>query len=1701
VQYMQALRVRLASYARRPKPRAYRRVRAWFVTQTRRTQVGVVIGILLLPSMIALFHVIGILRLEPRYQLAETAMLGKTSKTLAKKVSYDKKKNAYIFNKEAVKSTQKGPAAALSTQTTSDASTAKDNSYTASVTKGDNGTVTVSNPELDVSFSIVPTFHTYEGRQYSNRLSYPLKDTDASVVYSFKNNGIKEDVMLTKNIGDTLSLQYELKLPKSLATHAMTDGGIGVYSADPILYSNVTFGSDKDQALVEKAKENGAKNNLVFVIPSPTITQAHPSNKASPTARFTLDTPAADGSQLFTMHAKGLNRANYPLSIDPSIVVSSASDFMTGNNEDNITYTTGSAARDAIATGGALSPWTTTTGFTGYRSGHTSVAYNGYMYIIGGFGASGYLADTQYAPINTNGTLGTWTATTSLPIGRQGHTSVAYNGYMYVIGGDVNSTYSNDTQYAPINANGTLGAWTASTNFTTSRFGHTSVAYNGYMYVIGGYTFGTAVADTQYAAINANGTLGAWATSTSFTTARYGHTTVAYNGFMYIMGGYTSATYLADTQYAPINANGTLGTWTASTSFTGLRYQHTSVVDNGFVYIIGGTGPGNYADTQYAPINANGTLGAWTASNSFTTARYQHTSVAYNGYVYILGGQGAPPDVQMSNIASIGNISLWTATTALSAGRYQHTSVVYNGYMYVIGGKTNSGFMSDVQYAPINANGTLGAWTATTSFTTARSIHTSVAYNGYMYVMGGFNNAYLASTQYAPINANGTIGAWTATTSFTGTRSGHTSVAYNGYMYVMGGYNGSAYLADTQYAVINANGTLGTWTASTSFTTGRQGHTSVIYNGYVYIMGGQGAGTYNDVQYAVLVANGTVGVWASTTSFTTARTGHTSVVYNGYMYILGGDNGGPLADTQFAVINANATLGAWTATTSIPTARYTHTSVVYNGYVYVTGGSIGTTVYNADTQYAPLIGVTSGAVSAWTATTSFPTARLAHTSVAYNGYMYVVGGYGASAPLSDVQYAPIAANGTLGAWTATTSFTTARNAHTTVVYNGYMYVMGGLNATPAALNDTQYAPIAANGTLGAWTATTSFTTARAAATSVVYNGYVYMIGGKNTAGTAFSDTQYAAIAANGTIGAWTATTSFTNARSYHTSVVYNGYVYIIGGYTGSANLNDTQYATLNANGTIGAWAATTSFTTGRYGHTSVAYNGYVYVMGGYNGTAFLNDTQYATLNANGTIGAWSTAASFTTSRYFHASVVYNGYVYIIGGYTGTANLADVQYASIAGLSATTGTWATTSAFTTTRFANASVAYNGYMYVMGGYNGTTYLADTQYAAINANGSLGAWATTTSFTTGRYGHTSVVHNGYVYVMGGYNGTTYLADVQYAPINANGTLGVWTATTGFTGIRYLHTAAVYNGYAYVIGGYNGVALADTQYAPINANGTLGAWTASTSFPTARYGHSSVAYSGYVYVMGGYTGATPLNDTRYAVINANGTLGAWATTTSFATIRNYHTSVAYNGYMYVMGGYSGGALTDTQYAPINANGTLGAWLTNPSLIGNRYEHASVIYNGYVYVLGGNDGTGALNTVQYVAMGPPTPAAVAHYSRLFDIGTVSGLTSIAATYTGGGNADLSFVTADATGVFTGSRTISNYISGTSIALTGTARYVRVRVALSDDNNKAQSAAVGTAITNITLNYTAQHTPVDSYLRGGTYFNGGVKQPFDTLPE
>ncbi len=1100
---------------------------------------------------------------------------------------------------------------------------------------------------------------------------------DARVVYKFKGNGVKEDILIDRVRTDTVAFDFCIDMDPALEARLDGKGNLLIYGPDGVLAGFIQAGDDESAQRVLTARQNAPKNRLLYVIPAPVVFDGRGTRQIDK-ARYALN-----GTTL-TLHASGLSGLPTPVTIDPSIVVTTTADFTSGNNEGMISFDTDAISRE-VPSGGGVSAWTTTTGFSTARSAHATVAHNGYLYVIGGWDGANTIGDVLFAPINPDGSIGAWAATSSLdPYPKDSHTCHAYNGYMYVICGKENGTPRQEIMYSAINADGTLAGWSTAGTFYSPRYNHTSVIYNGYLYIIGGRNSTQCFNDVYFAPIRANGTVGGFTATTGFTTARAEHASVAYNGYLYVLGGNDGTNLLNDIQYAPINADGSIGSW-ATTGWLGMigREYHSVVAANGYLYILGGylTGGAFTAAAQYAQINSNGTIGELAATESFTTARYDHTSVAYNGYLYVLGGYDGSVhnDVQYAAIDADPTLHQWGVTTDLPAPSYYHASYVYDNVVYVVGGLKSGAASGEILTAPISSSGGLGAWEADNRpLDFPRYHHSVAAEGGRAYVIGGNNGtSYLQS-----IERNYEIDDSYEDRPLPTRRSGQTSILYNGYLYVMGGYEGGTgtYLNEVLMAPIGDYGglTIGPWTTTTPFATGRGWHTSSVYNGYLYVIGGIASGSVclNDVQYAPINADGTLGAWTTASSFASPRHSHTSAAYNGYLYLAGGrDQSNYFNDVQMAVINLDGTIGPWTSSLSFPTPRCGHTSFAHNGSLYIIGGLDSGSSPLSDCKYS--VANPKGTIGQWSTTTGFATPRSAHAAVSYNDYLYILGGGNDTERFNDVQYAQISASGAVGAWTTTSSFATQRSDHASVAHDGYIYIIGG-NDGSTYLNDVQMAPLNADGTVGAWTTTTSCTTTgRSGHAALVYNGCLYVIGGRSDPYSYLSDVQYAHINPDGTVGSWSATTSILSGRSGHKAVAHNGFLYVLGGYDGEKQLGTVEAAPINANGTIGSWRRLNSydrFACVESTEGAVELNGYLYVLtgcefcfeydpwnGGCKDWGYLSVFfQYAPLFSDGSIGMWERTTPYSTGR-AAALTRSNAYLYLTGG--GPMNYSGGEYSN------------------------------------------------------------------------------------------------------------------------------------------------------------------------------------------------------------------------------------------------------------------------------------------------------------------------------------------------------------------------------------------------------------------------------------------------------
>lgn len=264
-------------------------------------------------------------------------------------------------------------------------------------------------------------------------------------------------------------------------------------------------------------------------------------------------------------------------------------------------------------------------------------------------------------------------------------------------------------------ASPSLGSWTATTTYPLGAEGLSCPTYNGYVYCVGGYN-GAYVANTYYAAISSSG-IGAWAPSTPYPTALFSPSCVAYNGYIYCTRGSpdTSLSY-----YATISSGG-IGSWTSTTSYPISGYSSGSgcVADNGYIYCVSGKTGGGGSTLSYSASLSSSGIGTWSATTSYPIAVWAQTCKIYSGKIYCAGGYPNTNAAYYATVSS-GNIGSWIATNSYPLSVYPKC-VVYNGYDYCVGGGTSGADASgvaNVYYAPISAGG-IGGWISTTSYPVA----------------------------------------------------------------------------------------------------------------------------------------------------------------------------------------------------------------------------------------------------------------------------------------------------------------------------------------------------------------------------------------------------------------------------------------------------------------------------------------------------------------------------------------------------------------------------------------------------------------------------------------------------------------------------------------------------------------------------------------------------------------------------------------------------------------------------------------------------------------------------------------------------------------------------------------------------------------------------------------------------------------------
>ncbi|MBI3903497.1 MAG: hypothetical protein HY306_11265 [Nitrosomonadales bacterium] len=301
-------------------------------------------------------------------------------------------------------------------------------------------------------------------------------------------------------------------------------------------------------------------------------------------------------------------------------------------------------------------------------------------------------------------------------------------------------------------------------------------------------------------------------------------------------------------------------------------------------------------------------------------------------------------------------------------------------------------------------------------------------------------------------------------------------------------------------------------------------------------------------------------------------------------------------------------------------------------------------------------------------------------------------------------------------------------------------------------------------------------------------------------------------------------------------------------------------------------------------------------------------------------------------------------------------------------------WKDTSPLNHARAGVASVHVKNHVYIIGGYAGRDWLATTEYAKINKDGTLGPWQYGPQLNEERGFMSAIVHDDYVYVVGGGNGPSghhLLNSIERAHINKDGTLGPWvTEKNGMMVGRRCSKILATDKELYSFGGFGGVLLDSVEHAAWQPDGSLGEWHVDAEVMTIpRYVNSVKKEGDVFFVLGGHdqTKGVGITNVEWSRPNPDGSMQKWQATTPMQQGRYGFLTSAYGDYLYALGGLSGMEYLDTiERTTVGKDGQLSPWKVIGTLDQQRANFGVIDDDKRIYIIGGSSHDGFIANAVY---------------------------------------------------------------------------------------------------------------------------------------
>lgn len=610
--------------------------------------------------------------------------------------------------------------------------------------------------------------------------------------------------------------------------------------------------------------------------------------------------------------------------------------------------------------------------------------------------------------------------------------------------------------------------------------------------------------------------------------------------------------------------------------------------------------------------------------------------------------------------------------------------------------------------------------------------------------------------------------------------------------------------------------------------------------------------------------------------------------------------------------------------------------------------------------------------------TPLPQILYEHAAVAANGHLFIVGGRNGDGLQATVYRAAILVDGVLGAWQIMPPLSQPLHHHALVKAGSGLFVIGGQRSQgPDEAVATVYrATVAANGDLSNWVelAETPLPQPLVGLDAGVVNGYLFVIGGRNSDGQRLSTVYQAPLKADGTLGAWTSAISLPIALSGHAVVGAGNCLFVTGGRSDLDLRREVYSAAISGDGEITAWQELTSarLPQSLADHTATAVGGQLLVVGGSSSPpAQAQDEVYrAAINADCTLEPWGalTEASLPQPIQDHATATAGGYLFVTGGHQyGNSDQYDTVYQAAVISGQNLGGWRELRQASLPQpvYAHAVAPGEDYVFISGGIGGSGVQSSVYRAITPAEGQVGGWIEVSPLPQPLRDHVTVAVGERLLTIGGHNGSTDQSALYQAAVNAGGSLGPWQAhpcplPAPLSG----HAAVLVSDTIYLSGGRQGFEEQASVYRlKGDDDGSQGCWQPVATLPQPLAEHAMAAANDYLFLSGGVSdrGSNAVNTVYSATIKADGTLSHWTelSDSPLPTLLRSHTMAAANGYLYIAGGFDASDLS-AQYrvyrAKIKADGGLEPWqgLVTTPLPQALENHAALATDLYLLVLGG---------------------------------------------------------------------------------------------------------------------------------------------------